>query len=73
MIERYIDLAVAEKAPEVYKPREGKVNSNLEKYNREQLDFMFNYAKDLLTNFGYDDTYNSTGTSLKSKFVDDFN
>jgi hypothetical protein len=35
IIEKYIDLTVAEKAPEVYKPREGKVNTNLDKYNRE--------------------------------------
>jgi len=54
VIERYIDLAVKEKAPEIYKPREGRVNSNLEKFNREQLDFMFNYAKEMLTNFGYE-------------------
>jgi hypothetical protein len=33
LIEHYIDLAVKEKAPEIYKPREGKVNSNIEKFN----------------------------------------
>jgi hypothetical protein len=35
-----------EKAPEIYKPREGKVNINQEKYNRENLDFIFNFAKE---------------------------
>ena len=35
VIERYIDLAVKEKAPEIYKPREGRVNTNMDKYNRE--------------------------------------
>lgn len=34
---------------------------------------MFNYSKELLVNFGYDDTYSPTGTSLKSKFIDDYN
>ena len=28
VIEKYIDLAVSEKAPEIYKPREGRVNTN---------------------------------------------
>lgn len=46
LIEKYIDLAVKEKAPEIYKPREGKVNTNSDKFNRQQLDFMFNYAKE---------------------------
>lgn len=72
VIEKYIDLTVAEKAPEIYKPRQGKVNTNLDKYNREQLDYMFNYSKELIVNFGYDDTYNPNG-SLKSKFIEDFN
>lgn len=43
-IERYIDIAVKENAPEVYKPREGKVNSNLPKFTEEHLSFMFAYA-----------------------------
>ena len=45
-IERYIDLALKEKAPEIYKPRQGIANSNSDKFNKEQLDFIFNYAKD---------------------------
>lgn len=73
LIEKYIDLAVKEKAPEIYKPREGRVNSNTDKYNREQLDFMYSYAKELLINFGYDDTFTVNDQSLKSKFIDDFN
>jgi hypothetical protein len=32
-IERYVELAVQEKAPEVYKPRQGTVNSNLAKFS----------------------------------------
>ena len=31
-IEKYIDLALKEKAPEIYKPREGKVHHNEEKF-----------------------------------------
>lgn len=32
-IEKYIDLVVKDKAPEIYKPREGKVNFNLDKFS----------------------------------------
>lgn len=34
-IEHYIDLAVAEASPQIYKPRVGKVNDNLQKFNEE--------------------------------------
>lgn len=35
VIERYVDLTVQEKAPEIYKPRQGQVNSNADKFDRE--------------------------------------
>lgn len=44
VIERYIDLTVQEKAPEIYKPRQGQVNSNLEKFNKDELGHLFEYA-----------------------------
>lgn len=43
-IERYIELASQERAPEVYKPRKGRVNANMAKFKPMHLDFMFNYA-----------------------------
>ena len=43
-IEKYIDLAVKENAPEIYKPREGKVNSNAPKFTEEHLNYMYAYA-----------------------------
>ena len=52
-IERYIDLACQEKAPEVYKPRKGKVNNNVAKFKPEHLEYMYNYARDLIDRFGY--------------------
>ena len=70
-IEKYIDLAVSEKAPEIYKPREGKCNANLDKFNRDHLDFMYNYARELITNLGYDETF--TGVPSKSAFIDNYN
>lgn len=57
LIERYVDLAVMEKAPEIYKPREGRVNSNLDKFNKEQLNYIYTNAKELLDMMGYEDTY----------------
>ena len=72
VIEKYVDLTVKEKAPEIYKPRQGQVNSNLEKYNREELDHMFSFARDQLTKFGYEETF--TGKSAPaSTFIDEFN
>jgi hypothetical protein len=55
-IEKYIDIAVKENAPEIYEPREGKVNSNFNKFTSEHLTFMLSYAKELLTNLGYADS-----------------
>ena len=43
-VERYIQLACQEKAPEVYKPRKGRVNANMAKFKALHLDFMYNYA-----------------------------
>ena len=52
-IERYVDLACQERAPEVYKPRKGKVNNNVAKFKPEHLEYMYNYARDLIDRFGY--------------------
>lgn len=43
-IEKYIELVVKEKAPQIYKPREGKVNSNLTKFTSEHLSHMYEHA-----------------------------
>ena len=52
-IEKYIELACKEKAPEVYKPRKGKVNANKLKFKPIQIDFMKDYNGDMLEKFGY--------------------
>jgi hypothetical protein len=57
VVEKYIDLSVKDKAPEIYQPREGKVNINSDKFTQDHLNFMFNYAKDLLVNLGYEDSF----------------
>ena len=52
-IAQNIKLAVQEKAPEIYVPREGKVNGNSEKFTKDHLAYMNNYAGDLLGKLGY--------------------
>lgn len=52
-IEKYIDLGVKEKAPEVYKPRKGAVGRNNEKYSPAQLLYMTLHAGELLKKFNY--------------------
>lgn len=73
VIEQYIDLAVKEKAPEIYKPREGKVLGNLEKFSRLHLEFMYNFGKELIDNFGYSETFTGVPNPIGSSFIDSFN
>jgi len=73
VIERYIDLTVKEKAPEIYKPRQGQVNSNLEKFNKEELAHMFEYAQDQLTKFGYEETFTALKSEKPVTYIDEFN
>jgi hypothetical protein len=47
-IERYVELACEENAPQVYKPRKGKVNANMGKFKPIHLDFMNSYAEELI-------------------------
>ena len=49
----HIQLACQEAAPEVYKPRKGRVNANMAKFKPMHLDFMMNYAQELIEKFGY--------------------
>ena len=41
-VARYIELACQERAPEIYKPRKGKVNNNVRKFKPEHLEYMYN-------------------------------
>ena len=56
-IEKYIELACQTPAPEVYKPRKGKVNANMAKFKPMHLDFMFSYAQELIEKFGYQELF----------------
>lgn len=49
--------AVNEASPQIYKPREGKIYSNLDKFEPEHLDMIYGYAKDLIQMFGYNNFF----------------
>lgn len=53
---KYLKMAVAETSPQIYKPRQGKVNGNFDKFNRIQLDFIIEYSYKFLRMFNYYDT-----------------
>lgn len=73
-LEKYIDLTVAEEAPQIYKPRSGKVNANLKKFTPEMLNFMWSHASDTLTKLGYASTYTDIPQGDDNmKFVREFN
>ena len=48
-----IALAVQEKAPEIYKPRKGKVNGNTDKFTENNLLYMCTHAGELIAHLGY--------------------
>jgi hypothetical protein len=52
-IETNIALAVKEKAPEIYKPRKGKVNGNTDKFTENNLLYMATHAGELVAQLGY--------------------
>jgi len=55
---------VAEKAPEIYKPREGKVNGNLAKFKAEHLSYMHKYAGDIIGKLGYSHLFNNASPDV---------
>ena len=43
-VEHFLKIAVQEASPQIYKPREGKVLANLEKFDEQKIDFMYQYT-----------------------------
>ena len=73
VLERYIELATLDKAPEIYKPRVGRANANLDKYNTDQLEYMYEYAKEQIINFNYDDVFTKKKPHLGFEYINQFN
>lgn len=53
LLQSYIDIAVAEGAQKTYKPRVGRANANLDKYNQEMLDGIVQECSEQLKCLGY--------------------
>ena len=54
LIDTLIERVVLEEGrPQVYKPRCGKANANMDKFNKEMMTFIFFSLQDLLKSFGY--------------------
>ena len=61
LLKGYIELACAEQAPQIYKPRKGVVNGNKDKFQEGELFFMNTIAGPLLKLLGYGHLFNLTG------------
>lgn len=71
---KYIELATKEKAPEVYKPRQGKVNNNKSKFLPQHLDFIHKNAEDLLNKLGYAHLFDEDEKAVSNTtWIQDFN
>ena len=57
----------------MYKPREGKINANLDKFSKESVEYVYNHAKDLIIKFGYEGNFTGVPQENPRKFIDEFN
>ena len=53
LISSYIQIAAQQAAPQIYKPRKGKVNGNIDKFSEHNLMYMYHQSCDLLSQLGY--------------------
>lgn len=56
-VEHFLKIAVKEASPQIYKPRVGKVLDNKDKFNDEQLEFINQYANELLYKLNYTESF----------------
>ena len=74
IIEQYIGLACKQAAPQVYKPRKGKINANLDKYGKAQLAALKELAEEQIEKMGYTDFFNKDCTEVKkNNWIKDHN
>ena len=70
-VEHFLNIAVEEESPQIYQPRQGKINANFDKFNQEQLDFITDYAHKFIKMFDYYDLYLKMGAvPIKDPIVD---
>mmetsp|Transcript_1893 Transcript_1893/g.3289 ORF Transcript_1893/g.3289 Transcript_1893/m.3289 type:complete len:310 (-) Transcript_1893:29-958(-) len=67
VVQKMIALAVADASPpEIYKPRQAKINGSFDKFDSSQLQFLYNYTEQLLQMFSYTDAFKSHGLDSAS-------
>ena len=59
-IRKYIEIATQEKAPEIYKPRKGKINKNIDKFHEDHLLYIAKHGGEPLKIFGYEHIFVKT-------------
>ena len=73
-VHHYLKLAVSEQSPQIYRPREGKVNFNFNKFNRIQLEFIVEYTYKFLRLFNYYDIFLAHGAkAVEDTAVEELN
>lgn len=62
---------MVDKAPQIYKPREGKVKGQKnEKFTQTQRDYIYNKASELINRFGYQNYFDENAVSDTSAMVE---
>lgn len=72
-IEKLIDLTVAEEAPQIYKPRVGKRNANIDKYTAHMRNFMWQKCKGMITKLGYAEWFTDKEQEDPERFIRETN
>lgn len=67
-LDHYLNLAVNEASPQIYKPREGLINGNINKFDKEQLSFILNYTSDFMRKFNYYDLFIEHGAKDEDNY-----
>ena len=62
-VEHYLNLAISETSPQIYKPRLGKAHANFDKFGKMQLDFITEQSYKFLKMFNYYDLFLEKGSS----------
>ena len=68
--EKIIDLMdTGGKAPEVYKPRQGKINANRELFKQEDIDKFYGIGKEVIDKLGYTEIFTGVKQENEREFV----
>ena len=71
IVNEYLKIAVNEASPQVYKPRQGKVSANFDKFDQTHKDFIVEYAHKHLRMFDYYDLFLKHGANPVAAIAED--